>query len=339
MNHKSTGFTLVELLVVITIIAILIALLLPAVQAAREAARQLQCKNNLKQLALGCLSHEQAIGWLPTGGWAWGYAGDPDRGVGRRQPGGWLFNVLPYVELQTLHDLGQGGNSAGRARAAATPVAFFYCPTRRVATGYPYVHSQPFLNMVTDPQTIGRSDYAASAGDGNTMATWVGPSFDPAAPYVAADAMTDGQWQGEGWIPIGGSEGGLFGVSGVIFRRSTCKVATITDGMSRTYLAGEKYLNPDSYKAGDDQGDDQGWDVGYDYDVNRWTSNSGTYNPLRPDTPGATCIYNFGSAHANGFHMAFCDGSVKMINYTINQEVHRLLGNRHDGQTIDGKAF
>ena len=47
------GFTLVELLVVVTIIGILIALLLPAVQAAREAARQLQCKNNLKQNLLG----------------------------------------------------------------------------------------------------------------------------------------------------------------------------------------------------------------------------------------------------------------------------------------------
>jgi prepilin-type N-terminal cleavage/methylation domain-containing protein/prepilin-type processing-associated H-X9-DG protein len=59
------GFTLVELLVVITIIGMLVALLLPAVQAVRENARQTQCTNNLKNIGLAMVAHDTSKGQLP----------------------------------------------------------------------------------------------------------------------------------------------------------------------------------------------------------------------------------------------------------------------------------
>ena len=110
------GFTLVELLVVIAIIGILVALLLPAVQAAREAARKAQCMNNLKQMALGAQQHESAQGFFPTGGWGCSWTGDPDRGFTKKQPGGWIYNILPYIGEQVAARPGEGNALWDRIR-------------------------------------------------------------------------------------------------------------------------------------------------------------------------------------------------------------------------------
>ena len=139
------GFTLVELLVVITIIGILIGLLLPAVQSAREAARNLQCKNHLKQIGLAFLSHEAAHGHYPSGGWGVRWVGDADRGFRYGQPGSWVYNVLPYLEQQALWELPADGDpntitetQKNRAREMVrTPLAVMNCPSRRRAVLYP----------------------------------------------------------------------------------------------------------------------------------------------------------------------------------------------------------
>ena len=136
MNRlRRRGFTLVEMLVVVAIIGILIGLLLPAIQAARESGRRLQCINNLKQISLAMLNHENATKHFPTGGWGRMWVGDPDLGNNDRQPGGWIYNTLPYLEQGILHNMGTGmsGNDKldALAKMMAVPLTEFTCPTRR----------------------------------------------------------------------------------------------------------------------------------------------------------------------------------------------------------------
>src|SRR5205085_2945310 len=90
------------------IIAILIALLVPAVQKVREASSRTQCQNNLKQIGLAIHNNVDLIKAFPSGGWGWNWVGVPDRATGPDQPGGWLYNILPYIEQGNVRKLGVG---------------------------------------------------------------------------------------------------------------------------------------------------------------------------------------------------------------------------------------
>ena len=57
------------------------------------------------------------------------------------------------------------------------------------------------------------------------------------------------------------------------------------------------------------------------------------------DWPGQPNSLTFGSAHLVGFGMAFCDGSVKMMNYSIDPTIHAYLGSRNDGKVLDAKKY
>jgi len=342
MKKLKHGFTLVELLVVITIIAILIALLLPAVQAAREAARQTQCKNNLKQLALGFLHHEQLHGFFPTGGWSLYLMGEPDRGFNRRQPGGWTYNILPYIEQQALRDIGStaprepsGAPSPEMQRQlsilAQTPLAVFYCPTRRPAIAYPNgttSYTTPW-NISNYPVSVAaRTDYAANSGSQNFLWRW-----EKGLPYPTTKVDEPGfKWPDH--PDVYGSLGWPFdGISYVI---STVKLTDVTDGAAYTYLVGEKYLRADNYHTGTEGTDNNPLYAGVDWDWHRWSGAIGstTHFPQQ-DREGYSNFEIWGSAHAVGFHMAFCDGSVQMINYTVHPDTHARLGKRNDNLPLE----
>jgi prepilin-type N-terminal cleavage/methylation domain-containing protein/prepilin-type processing-associated H-X9-DG protein len=341
------GFTLVELLVVITIIGILIALLLPAVQAAREAARRVQCQNHIKQLALGCLNHEAATGRFPTNGWGWGWTGDADRGNDWRQPCCWLYNILPYIEQPDLHDLGMGmGNWNDPARKAAnlqrlaTPVSSFYCPSRRSPLPYPIYEQMLNVPSLASGAVGARSDYVANGGDyytapGNHTG---GTPWGEYGPANTTDVENPPGQMTAGARTIFAAEAKA--CNGIFHTGSMITMADVTDGVSNTYLLGEKNVDPDYYITGEDIGDNDGLE-GDNEDNTRWTYQTpwdSSLNPM-PDTPGWVGRWRFGSAHSNGFYMAFCDGSVQFMNFNIDILAHKNLGNRQDGVPVDPKKL
>lgn len=332
------AFTLIELLTVITIIGILISLLLPAVQSAREAAWNLQCQNNLRQLGLAMLAHEQANGRFPSGGWSWRWVGDPDRGTGKDQPGGWLFSILPYLEQMALHQLGSDGDPddwtptqlAGSAQRIQTPLAVMNCPTRRKAIAYPisstsWGYSGSFTPLGANTVTmVARGDYAACAGD--QYQPW--DDYGGPGDLSSAATMThNNTWPAPSAV-----------ATGISYMRSEITVAAITDGTSSTYMLGEKFVPPDEYLTGNDGGDNEALDTGCNNDNHRSTyydpKAGPTHTPMQ-DTKGYVSYYRFGSAHGGGCNFVFCDGSVHAIAFTIDPEVHRCLGNRRDGATIN----
>ena len=97
---------------------------------------------------------------------------------------------------------------------------------------------------------------------------------------------------------------------------------------------------PDYYLTGQDGGDNQYLFMGLDRDVYRWGVNDGAGDcQPRQDTPGADIAPHLRQRHANGFNMAFCDGSIQTMSYSLDCTIHAALCNRHDGLAIDGKKF
>ncbi len=373
-DRRRKGFTLVELLVVIAIIAVLVGLLIPAVQAARESARQMECKNNLKQMGLGFQSHHEANGNWPSNGWGYGWVGDPNMGNSRRQPGGWMYNILPYTDYTNLWELGLniGADYKNAERKTAlgelvrTPTKWMNCPTRRPNKPYPNYANQAVINA--DYQSVhARADYCVNAGNFSNCTT----GYDIPSVVGTRDKIYENPANAN-WNALDRATSGhsSYTNSGISYFASQFSESDVKDGLSNTLCIGEKYLPLDQRLNGANGCDNNPAYVGYDWDNVRWgpafegqtkrpddftrdsnlapivtsasiTRGNGSYRmPTRDEKGYFSGSPNdapqfFGSAHSAFFQGVMCDGAVRTFPYNIDPRVMGCYCNRMDGVAIE----
>jgi prepilin-type N-terminal cleavage/methylation domain-containing protein/prepilin-type processing-associated H-X9-DG protein len=294
------GFTLVELLVVITIIGILIALLLPAVQAAREAARRMQCGNNFKQVGVALHNYHTAKGCFPFGMLDLAADGSLAKvgnhaGVFNGKWWSWSTYLLPYLEKQTVYNMirfsDQNYYSPGNTRKAdATVVTAFLCPS--------------------DPQ--------------GTEGIWItGATPAPnCAPADMAGVSDSYEWTyqdiGCPWPILYPQVDGIFGAN------RSCTIADIKDGTSNTLAVGEV------------TGKGKGTYIGFFWcSWNLQDTHDGINSPICT-APGGTyppgllgpALAGFASFHPGGCHFLLADGSVSYLSQNIAQGVLSALTTR-----------
>ena len=273
------------------------------------------------------MNHESSKKSLPFGGWTYYWVGDPDAGYGREQPGGWCYNVFPFIEEQPLRELGAGQTGTVKQNAITkmmgTPVEAFICPTRRPVRAYP---GGAALNGGTNGMLVAKTDYAANGGSvmhparANTSLFLWAPETNMTVDAAVAqlDQGTSKKWPNTKWC------------NGIMCESIGIQLRQITDGASHTLMLGEKYLNPDRYETGNDLCDNEAITIGWNYDSTRFTILD---IPPMQDRRGFDYEWEaFGSAHAAVFYVAYCDASVHPMSYNVDPVVFSRLGGRNEGQ-------
>jgi prepilin-type N-terminal cleavage/methylation domain-containing protein/prepilin-type processing-associated H-X9-DG protein len=331
------GFTLVELLVVITIIGILIALLLPAVQAAREAARRAQCANNMKQVGLALLNYESANKTFPPGGLS-----QKSGVVGFS----WWVRILPYAEMKNIYDQldFNGATTSGYVGWIARPVG--YDPNIN-AQNAKALNNRLFPFMFCPSSQLTQLTYSAGSGAVTPQSptyTGIAGGGDRVDPVLYPTMKA----RGDPYAP-----GGLISAGGILVRARAIPTAEITDGLSYTIIVGEQsgWCIDNAGNTMDCRSDcEEGFQMGIDNGFERGPSGDGrSWNmttvryPLGDTAtgrPGVSSYFECGtnrpiqSAHSGGATVLMADGSVQFLSQSININTLFNLANRNDGKAI-----
>lgn len=330
-HAKPCGFTLVELLVVITVIGALIALLLPAVQAAREASRRAQCCNHLKQIGLAIHNYADSHRALPIGLQASplgiGTGGRP------RMPGHTaLTMILAFHEQATVFASyhGEVANSHEINREATrAQIKVYQCPSDD-SSGRTGINE----GMGT---VMSRSNYAVCFGSATMLRNANGINLMEDANRTGIDFETDGAFR------IDGS-------------RCWCQ---LSDGASNTVLVAEVLSGKDDFKGPTDKH----WDargmwawhmMGSFAYTHRNTPNTTVGDAMQAggsqdcvSAPRMPCDNTHGSRwdefhaaarsrHPGGVNAVFGDGRVTFLHENIDWQTWRYLGAMDDGQVCSG---
>jgi prepilin-type N-terminal cleavage/methylation domain-containing protein/prepilin-type processing-associated H-X9-DG protein len=315
-----SGFTLIELLVVIAIIAILIGLLLPAVQKVREAAARAKCQNSLKQVALGAMNYESAMGGLPPA------AIDFDsnapstlpfpRPMGGRPARSFHFALLPYIEqsnIQTKFDITQDWRTPANRPLVNSPIPIYLCPS---------VPGTDRTRSFTAPATYGGGTVTGYVTDYKVFAR-VRSNVNPA---TLLSPTVNSSW------------------SAALQPNVDTPLNSFGDGTSNTVMVWESGGGPQLYIMGRPGtgntantqmwADHRGYDIFDGCDPANGNQDNGTPNTTRTRAVNCTNEGEIYAFHTGGVNVVRADGSVAFVRDTATIGVVAALITRAHGEVL-----